>query len=60
MKDALEKSKGDRTVLIIAHRLSTVERADRIIVIVKGKLMEQGTHDVLMKKKGVYYNLVRR
>ena len=47
-------------MLLIAHRLSTVERADRIIVIVKGKLVEQGTHNQLMMNRGTYYNLVYR
>uniref|UniRef100_H2YGY8 Uncharacterized protein n=1 Tax=Ciona savignyi TaxID=51511 RepID=H2YGY8_CIOSA len=60
VQEALEHSKSHRTVLLIAHRLSTVERADRIIVIVKGKVEETGSHVELMEKQGTYYNLVYR
>ena len=60
MQEALERSKSNRTVLLVAHRLSTVERADRIIVIVKGKILEQGSHNDLMSNRGTYFNLVRR
>ena len=54
--DAFYKGK---TVMIIAHRLSTVKDADQIIVIEKGKVTEQGTHEELKKLKGSYYNLVK-
>lgn len=46
-----------RTMMIIAHRLSTVRRCDRIIVIDKGEIVESGTHDELMKKQGSYFRL---
>lgn len=46
-----------RTSLIIAHRLSTIKNCDRILVIKKGKIVEDGTHKELMKKKGYYYQL---
>ena len=46
-----------RTTLIIAHRFSTVKKADRIIVLSEGKIAEVGSHEVLMKKKGIYYKL---
>ncbi len=46
-----------RTSFVIAHRLSTIQQADRILVIDKGQLMEHGTHEELMEKKGLYYNL---
>jgi ATP-binding cassette subfamily B protein len=46
-----------RTSLIIAHRLSTVQRADRILVMHKGKLREQGTHQQLLAQRGIYWKL---
>ena len=48
-----------RTVLIIAHRLSTVKNADNIIVLSKGEIAEQGTHENLVDKKGIYFKLVK-
>jgi len=48
-----------RTVVIVAHRLSTVKSADNIIVLDKGMLIEQGSHDQLTSQQGVYYNLVK-
>ena len=48
-----------RTVIIVAHRLSTVKNADQIIVIDKGKIIETGNHVSLIEKKGAYYNLVK-
>jgi ATP-binding cassette subfamily B protein len=48
-----------RTVVIVAHRLSTVKNADNIIVLNKGKIMEEGTHRELVKKQGHYFNLVK-
>lgn len=50
---------ADKTAIIIAHRLSTIRRVDRILVLHKGKLVEQGTHRELMKKGGVYTKLYR-
>jgi ATP-binding cassette, subfamily B, bacterial len=55
----LEIMKG-RTSIIIAHRLSTIKRSDRILVINRGKIVEDGSHRELMKKKGVYYKLYTR
>ena len=49
----------DRTAIIIAHRLNTLKDADRIFVIESGKVAEDGTHNELMEKKGIYHNLVR-
>ena len=48
------------TVLVVAHRLSTVRDADRICVMKKGLLVEEGTHDDLFERDGVYADLVRR
>ena len=47
----------NRTSLVIAHRLSTIRNADQIIVMKRGELVEQGTHEELYAKKGHYYNL---
>ncbi len=48
-----------KTVVIVAHRLSTVKNADQIVVLEKGEIAEKGTHKELVKKKGSYFNLVR-
>ncbi|MGE0090557.1 MAG: peptidase domain-containing ABC transporter [Bacteroidales bacterium] len=48
-----------KTVVVVAHRLSTVKNADQIVVLEKGKIIEKGTHTELTKKKGAYYELVR-
>lgn len=57
IQEALGKLIEGRTTVVIAHRLSTVKRADRIIVVEKGKVTEQGTHEELMKKSGYYRRL---
>ena len=49
----------NRTVLIIAHRLSTVKNADQILVMSKGQIIESGRHQDLLSIKGTYYNLVK-
>jgi ABC-type multidrug transport system fused ATPase/permease subunit len=46
-----------RTTIVIAHRLSTVRKADEIIVLSKGKIAERGTHKSLLENKGIYYNM---
>ena len=55
---AIEKVHSDYTVLMIAHRLSTVVNADRIIVMDRGKVEEMGTHRELLKKNGLYARMV--
>ena len=57
IEDALTKLMEGRTSIIIAHRLTTAHRADRIIVFNKGRLIESGSHEELMKKMGFYYRL---
>ena len=57
VQESLENLMKSRTSLIIAHRLSTIKNADKIIVLDKGKVVEEGTHDNLIKKKGHYKKL---
>ena len=58
VQSALENMMKNRTSIVIAHRLSTIQNADTIVVLSKGKIVEQGEHQELLKLKGVYYNLV--
>ena len=58
IQEALARLVKGRTTFAIAHRLSTLRNADRLMVLDKGKCVEVGTHDELMKKKGIYYKLV--
>lgn len=57
IQKAMDKLMEGRTSFIIAHRLSTIRNADLILVMNQGDIIEQGTHDELIKKKGFYYNL---
>ena len=57
VRSALETLIADRTVLVIAHRLSTIQKADMIIVMDEGRIVEQGNHDDLIAKKGLYSKL---
>ena len=57
MQSALQNLMAGRTVVVIAHRLSTVRRADRIVVLDAGTINDMGAHDDLMKKLGTYRRL---
>ena len=57
IQDSLDKMMNIGTMLIVAHRLSTIQHADNIIVLSHGEIIEQGNHDQLLKQKGKYYDL---
>lgn len=59
IQESVEKLAADRTTIMIAHRLSTITHADRIIVISHGKVIEQGTHQQLLRQQGAYYDLYK-
>ncbi|HIV11427.1 MAG TPA: ATP-binding cassette domain-containing protein, partial [Candidatus Faeciplasma avium] len=58
IQEGLHRLCEGRTTIAIAHRLSTLSNADQLIVLDKGRLAEMGTHNDLMRQKGVYYSLV--
>ena len=57
IQDSLEKMKNIGTMLIVAHRLSTIQHSDNIILLDHGQIIEQGSHQVLLRQKGRYYQL---
>ncbi len=57
VQDALDKLVQDRTVIVVAHRLSTIKQADRIIVLDEGRIVESGNHNSLIVENGIYKNL---
>lgn len=59
VQDALDRLMENRTAIMVAHRLSTVNQADKIVVLQDGQIVEQGTHNELIAKKGIYDNMVR-
>ena len=59
VQDALDKLMKNKTSVVIAHRLSTIQKADMIVVLNKGRIVQTGKHNELMKKGGIYSNLVK-
>lgn len=59
IQDALYRLIKDRTTIVVAHRLSTIQHSDKIIVLHKGKIREMGTHQELLVRRGLYYDLYR-
>lgn len=60
VQEAIERSLAGKTAIIVAHRLSTIKSVDRILVMDKGKIVEQGTHEELLDKSGLYASLYAR
>ena len=59
IQDSLEKMKNIGTMLMVAHRLSTIQHSNKIFVLAKGEIIESGNHQELLKKRGYYYNLYK-
>ena len=57
IQQALEKMRKGRTTIAIAHRLSTIQDADQILVLHQGEIVERGTHQQLLAKRGLYYRM---
>jgi ATP-binding cassette subfamily B protein len=57
IQDAVVKLTSGRTSIVVAHRLSTIQKADKIIVLHKGEVRETGTHQELLRQRGLYYRL---
>jgi ABC-type multidrug transport system fused ATPase/permease subunit len=58
VQQAINRLMEGRTTLVVAHRLSTIRHADRIVVLDQGKIVEEGDHEALMARKGMYHRLV--
>ena len=59
VQEGMDKLMSDRTVIVIAHRLSTVRNSDEILCLEHGKIIEQGNHENLLDQKGYYYHLYK-
>jgi len=60
VQEVFERTRASRTMVVVAHRLATIQNADVIFVMGDGRVLEKGTHDSLLKKRGVYWNMVSR
>jgi ABC-type multidrug transport system fused ATPase/permease subunit len=58
VQESLDKFRKGKTALVVAHRLATVLNADRIFVFANGRVVEEGTHQTLLEKNGIYADLV--
>ncbi len=58
VQSALEKAQTGRTCIVIAHRLNTIQNANKITVIKEGRVVEEGSHSALMQNRDIYYNLL--
>ncbi len=58
IQEAVETLRKDKTIIVIAHRLSTIQHADKVIVLKEGEVIEEGTHNSLIKAKGAYWDMV--
>ena len=58
IQEAITELVRGKTLLVIAHRLNTIRAADKIVVVSEGKIVEQGTHDQLLKRGGIYNNFI--
>lgn len=59
VQDVFERTKKSRTMIVVAHRLATIQNADVIFVLGDGQVLESGTHIALLQKRGVYFSMVR-